>query len=264
VTVRAVRAVRAVPGDPGAAAESGHGDVNGALIDALKTAFVRHADPAQAGPMQAYMKSALPFHGIKTPLRRQLQAASVATHPCTDVASLAATMRRLWQTAGQREVRYAALELARVGPHRSLIDLSLMPVYEWLIVDGAWWDYDDDISGHALPALWRLDPPRVKARLRRWAQGSDLWLRRAAMLAQRSLKHDADAALFYDCIRPSLGHEGLAREFFIRKGMGWALRERARWAPDEVQAFCEAHAAQLSPLTLREALRGLRRRAADG
>jgi 3-methyladenine DNA glycosylase AlkD len=255
--------VRAVPRHPGAGAESPRGAVNSGLINALQAAFVQHADPAQAGPMQAYMKSALPFHGIKTPLRRRLQADAVAAHPCSDVASLAATMRRLWQTAGHREERYAALELARVGAHRTLVDLSLMPVYEWLIVDGAWWDYDDDISGHALPALWRLDPPRVKACLRRWAQGSDLWLRRAAMLAQRSLKRDADVDLFYDCIRPSLGHEGLAREFFIRKGMGWALRERARWAPDEVQAFCEAHAAQLSALTVREALRGLRRRAAD-
>ncbi len=81
------------------------------------------------------------------------------------------------------------------------------------------------------------------------------------MLAQRRLKHDFDAVLLYDCILPSLGDPRFEREFFIRKGMGWALRERSYAAPDEVRAFCAEYAERLSPLTRREALRVINGRA---
>jgi 3-methyladenine DNA glycosylase AlkD len=83
------------------------------------------------------------------------------------------------------------------------------------------------------------------------------------MLAQRGLKGaDFDAVLFYDCILPSVGDPTFGSEFFIRMGMGWALRERSYTAPDEVRAFCEAYGDRLSPLTRREALRVLRARTA--
>ena len=83
------------------------------------------------------------------------------------------------------------------------------------------------------------------------------------MLCQRSLKGDAfDPVLLYDCILPSLAPDPLASEFFIRKGMGWALRECSYAAPDEVQAFCAEYRSRLSPLTLREALKVVNKRVA--
>jgi 3-methyladenine DNA glycosylase AlkD len=137
------------------------------MIDALRDSFAAHADPARAGPMQAYMKSALPFYGITTPLRRQLVAAVVKAQPASDSAALAATMRQLWCTARFREERYAAVELARVAPHARLLSLGLLPVYQEMIVSGAWWDYCDDISGNALPELLAAHPQPMKPLLRR-------------------------------------------------------------------------------------------------
>jgi 3-methyladenine DNA glycosylase AlkD len=230
------------------------------LIEALRARFAAHADAARAGPMRAYMKSALPFHGIAAPLRRRLMAEAVHEHPCPDTATLAATMRRLWRDAGFREEWYAAMELARVGPHRKLLTPALLPVYEEMIARSAWWDCCDDISGSALAALLERQPAVVKPLLRRWAHGDDLWLRRAAMLAQRRLKSGFDAALLYGLIEPSLDDPRFAGEFFIRKAIGWALRERSYAAPDEVRAYCRANAARLSPLTRREALKALGRR----
>lgn len=235
---------------------------NRALIDTLRAAFAAHADGARAAAMQAYMKSALPFFGIAAPLRRRLQAQAVQAWPCSDSVHLAATMQALWRQASRREERYAALELARVGPHAKLLDPSLLPVYESMIVDGAWWDICDDISGTALPALLQREPALMKPLLRRWARAPRLWLRRAAILAQRRLKDEFDAPLLYDCILPSIGSGEFAEAFFIRKGIGWALRERSYRAPDEVQAFCREYAAQLSPLTVREALKQIGRRQA--
>jgi 3-methyladenine DNA glycosylase AlkD len=229
-------------------------------VAAIRAAFAAHADAARAPAMQAYMKSALPFHGIATPLRRRLQAEAVAAHPLPDTAALVDAMGRLWREARHREERYAGMELARIGAHRRLMGLALLPLYEEMIRDGAWWDYCDDISGHALAALLQHHPADMKPLLRRWAQGDDLWLRRAAMLCQRTLKRGFDAVLLYDTILPSIGGGRFAGEFFIRKGIGWALRERSYAAPAEVQAFVNEYAAQLSPLTIREALKAIARR----
>jgi 3-methyladenine DNA glycosylase AlkD len=184
-----------------------------------------------------------------------LQAEAVRAHPLPDTRTLASAMQRLWRTARTREERYAAMEMARIGRNAALLGLELLPVYEEMIAGGAWWDICDDISGHALARLLDAYPSTLKPQLRRWARGDDLWLRRAAILCQRRLKSGFDAWLLYDCILPSIGDGRFAGEFFIRKGVGWALRERAYSAPDEVRAFCRAYRDQLAPLTLREALR---------
>lgn len=234
------------------------------MIDTLRAAFKAHADPAKAGPMQAYMKSALPFYGIPAPLRRQLTVAAVKAHPAPDSAALLAAMRALWRGARHREERYAAIELPRsTVAHRKLVSLEFLPLLEEMLVDGAWWDFCDDISGHALQSLLESHPREVKPVLRRWAHGDKMWLRRAAMLCQRGLKPAAfDAHLLYDCILPSIGSGRFANEFFIRKGIGWALRERSYAAPEEVTAFCREYEHALSPLTQREALRVIAKRKA--
>jgi 3-methyladenine DNA glycosylase AlkD len=210
------------------------------LIAALRAAFASHADAKNAGPMQAYMKSALPFYGIPAPLRRKLTTGAVTAHPCRSSAELAATMLALFRDARFREERYAAVELPRLpAAHRKLVDLSLLPVAEALIRESAWWDLVDDLSGELLQQLLLRHPTETKPVLRRWSKGDDLWLRRAAMLCQRGLKAEAfDAVLLYDCILPSIGAATFANEFFIKKGIGWALRERSYAAPEEVQAFC--------------------------
>jgi 3-methyladenine DNA glycosylase AlkD len=203
------------------------------------------------------MKSALPFYGIAAPLRRRLTAEAVKAHPAADAAALVRTMRALWRGARFREERYAAVELPRLGRvHPKLVNLDLLPLVEEMIVSAAWWDLVDDLSGNVLARLLERHPDEVKPRLRTWAKGDDLWLRRAAMLCQRSLDATRlDAVLLYETILPSIGNGQFASEFFIRKGIGWALRERSYAAPAEVRAFCQEYALQLAPLTLREALR---------
>ena len=233
-----------------------------ALIDELLAALAAAADPALAPAMQAYMKSALPFLGLATPQRRRVVAETAARHAITDAPMLADTALALWRQATHREQRYAALDLLRLARSQKLIGPTLLPALIEMLRTGPWWDHNDEISGHALGLLLLREPATLKPLLRRWASGDDLWLRRAAMLCQRSIKGAAfDAVLLYDCLLPSVGNAPLAREFFIRKGMGWALRERSYAAPDEVQAFCDAYRDRLSPLTLREALEVLSKRA---
>jgi 3-methyladenine DNA glycosylase AlkD len=155
----------------------------------------------------------------------------------------------------------AHADTARAVPMQAYMKSSL-PVLTKMIISGAWWDFCDDISGNTLATLLVRHPREMKPLLRRWARGDDMWLRRAAMLCQRGLGPEAfDARLLYDTILPSIGHGRFADRFFIRKGIGWALRERSYAAPDEVAAFCQEYASQLSPLTRREAMKVITRRA---
>jgi 3-methyladenine DNA glycosylase AlkD len=224
-------------------------------VEALRAALAEGAVPGKAPAMQAYMKSAMPFLGMAAPQRRAAVAQVVARWAAApSAADLRETVLALWRGASHREHRYAALDLLRLPRHRKLVDASWLPALHEMLLSGPWWDHNDEISGLSLGLVLQRDPAVIKPVLRDWARSDHLWLRRAAMLCQRSLKTGFDAALLYDCIEPSLAPSPLAREFFIRKGMGWALRERARTAPEEVQAFCDAQRDRLSPLTLREAL----------
>ncbi len=232
-----------------------------ALAQALRAALQDHGNPGQAGTMQAYMKSALPFHGVAAPQRRQLVKTAAALYPVTDADMLRDALLLLWRDATHREQRYAALDLLRLQPAQRLIGLWLLPVLQEFIKTGPWWDHNDELSGESLGLLLQRHPAELKPLLRQWATDPDLWFRRAAMLCQRGLKADSfDAALLYDCILPSMTPSPLAGEFFIRKGMGWALRERSYAAPEEVKAFCAAYHRRLSPLTLREALKVVNKR----
>ena len=231
-----------------------------ALVQALRGALQAQAQPQQAPAMQAYMKSAMPFLGIATPQRRRTVAEVAAVHPLAEGNGLVDAVLALWRGATHREERYAALDLLRLARLRKRIDLALLPALHEMLLTGPWWDHNDEISGHALGLLLQRHPGTLKPLLRTWAGGDSLWLRRAAMLSQRSLKTGFDAVLLYDCILPSLGDPRFEREFFIRKGIGWALRERSYAAPDEVIAFCQEYAARLSPLTKREALKVLIKR----
>ena len=230
----------------------------------IRAALKSAADPTQAPAMQAYMKSAMPFLGVPAPARRQIVRDAIRAHPCRSGDDLAQLARSLWRDATHRELRYAALDLFRMAPHRRLLTIALLPLARELLADATWWDLNDELSGVLLPALLQDDPPTMKPLLRAWAGSADLWERRAAMLTQRKLDVTAfDAELFYDCLLPSVGDPALGREFFICKGMGWALRERSYAAPDEVQAFCREYADRLSPLTRREALKALRRKGVE-
>lgn len=235
--------------------------LNQALIKDIRNRLAANANPVNAGPMQAYMKSSLPFYGITATLRRKLIRDAVEEFPCSNVDVLKATMESLWRSARYREEWYAAQELPRMGKHRKLPLLPLLTLYGEMISGTAWWDCCDDISGNVLPKLLQEHPTKLKPLLRQWAQGDDLWLRRAAILAQRRLKHALDSKLFYECIEFSLADERFNREFFITKGIGWALRDRSYNAPEEVTAYCEKNAHRMAPLTHREALKAMKRRA---
>ncbi len=211
------------------------------------------ADPVRAPAMQAYMRSTLPFHGVGTPLLRATCRRVFAGIEWTTAAAWRRDVLALWRGARYREERYAAIELSGHPAALDFQDLPALEMYEEMIVTGAWWDFVDALATKRLGALLRRHPAAMRRAMLAWSRDTDMWKRRSAILCQLGFKHDTDLELLYDCIQPSLR----SREFFLRKAIGWALRQYARIDAAEVRRYVREHHHELSPLSRREALRHL-------
>jgi len=193
------------------------------------------------------MKSAMPFLGVRVPEVRRLTRE--AARGVADADELRVAALELWRGAAHREERYAAQALMALRPLRGRLDM--LDVHEEMIRTGAWWDHVDEVA-HRLADLLDAHPGELAVELRVWADDEDFWIRRAAIIAQLQRRDTTDRALLADAIEPNIADP----EFFIRKAIGWALRDFARADPDWVRAFVAAHPA-LSPLSRREALKHL-------
>lgn len=222
-----------------------------ALVLEVRSALAAHADPERAAGQQRYMRSAMPFHGLTSPERRLVTRPVLAAHRLATREEWEATVRRLWDEATHREERYTAIELLRHHAYREWCDSGLAPLLEHLIMTGAWWDVVDattPVVGEILRA-----EPGFASRLRAWSTSDDLWLRRASIIGQLDSKGRTDVELLQDCLDANLGD----REFFIRKAIGWALRQHARVDPAWARTYVATRRTRLSPLSVREALKHL-------
>jgi 3-methyladenine DNA glycosylase AlkD len=228
-----------------------------ALVAAVRRRLAEAGDPARAPAMQRYMRSGMPFCGVPAAeVRRICRQADVA-HPLPDGRSWRAAVLDLWDGATHREERYAALHLCghrRYAGHRTPTAIDL---YRHLVVTGAWWDLVDPVAGTLVGELLRTHHDEVAPAVRGWAEDEDLWLRRTAVLSQLGSKERTDVALLRSVLERNLEDSPHGGEFFIRKAVGWALRQHARVAPEWVRAFVDEHADRLSALSRREALKHL-------
>jgi 3-methyladenine DNA glycosylase AlkD len=222
----------------------------------LRDALAADADPARAEQMRAYTKSALPCFGVPMPAVRRLAKALGKTVEFDDLAEFDRFERGLFGEATHREERYVALALLDVKATRRFQVPGALPLYEWLITTGAWWDLVDEVATHRLSPLLEADRAATVKALRRWSRGGDLWLRRAAIICQVLRGEATELPLLFELIEPALGE----KEFFLRKSIGWALRAAARHHPAEVRRYVDANATRLSGLSRREAEKGLRAR----
>ncbi|MGI5131514.1 DNA alkylation repair protein [Pseudonocardia sp. CA-107938] len=221
-----------------------------ALAQVLRTRLAEVADPEAAPAMQAYMKSAMPFRGVPKPARARVLRAALATHPVADAAELATTVDDLWDGAAYREERYLAMDLAAHRRHLPWVGLAWLPRLRGWIVDAGWWDVTDELANRHVGRLLRAHPAEVTPVVRSWISDPDRWLRRSSVICQLSSAAATDRDLLTDAIETNAADP----DFFLRKAIGWALRQYARTDPDWVRAFVAAHP-ELSPLSKREALR---------
>jgi 3-methyladenine DNA glycosylase AlkD len=221
------------------------------LHKAVRVALTEVADPAKAPAMQAYMKSEMPFLGAQAVPRRAAVRRVLAAHRLATAPEWRKAVLAMWRDAEYREERYAAMELAAFRYYRDFQTLYTVPMYEEMIVTGAWWDYVDDLAINRVGTLLRAYPDTMRPLMLEWAGDDDLWRRRTAILCQNSFKERTDTGLLYACIEPSLADT----DFFARKAIGWALREYAKTDPREVVRYVDHKG--LNGLSRREALKNL-------
>jgi 3-methyladenine DNA glycosylase AlkD len=220
-----------------------------AVLERLTAAYAAAADPARAAAMGAYMKNVAPFLGLPTPERRVLSRAVLAGTPRPDEADCTAIALRCWALP-HREYHYFAVDYLR--RHAGRCTSAFLPVARRLVTTVPWWDTVDPLAAHVVGALVAADP-RLTAEMDAWIADDDVWVVRTALLHQLRYKERTDAdRLFAHCLRQS-GHE----DFFIRKAIGWALREYAKTDPEAVRAFLAREHGRFTPLSVREALKNI-------
>jgi 3-methyladenine DNA glycosylase AlkD len=219
-----------------------------ALVTAARAGLAELTDPSKALGMQKYMKSEMPYRGVAKPARATLAKKLFAEHQMSDVDALVGTALELWRQAEYREERYIAIDLTGLRQYAAWQDASMLPLYEEMIVTGAWWDYVDEVAIRRVGPLLRGDPQGLKPVMRAWSTDPDPWRRRTSIICQVGFKLETDTALLTDCILASIDERG----FFLRKGIGWALREYSKVDAAWVRAFVDAHP-ELSPLSRKEA-----------
>lgn len=229
-----------------------------ALVEALRAGIAEAADPERAPRMQAYMKSEMPFRGVSAVPLRRVYRGVFARHRLEGRTSWEAAVRTLWDEASFREERYAAVALTGHRYYREHQDLATLDLYRHLVVTGAWWDFVDDIAAHRIGPLLAAFPTPMTPVVRSWAGDDDLWVRRTAILCQLARKEATDPALLAEVVEANLEGTVFGGEFFIRKAIGWALREYAKTDPGWVLSFVEHHSEQMSGLSRREALKNLK------
>lgn len=212
----------------------------------VQTALRAAADPEKASGMQAYMKTEMPFYGVQKPGRTKILRHIRTEYVPVTREDYEDLVTALWELP-HREEKYLAQAVA--GAFRDFIVPGSLPLYRRFIVEGAWWDFVDEAATHLVCPLLIGYPDEIWSEVDSWIDHDDMWLRRAAIICQVGAKEHTDAdRLFRYCEKRA--HE---KEFFIRKAIGWALRDYARTEPEAVARFVSEHREQLSGLSYREA-----------
>ncbi|NHZ90990.1 DNA alkylation repair protein [Massilia sp. CCM 8733] len=215
------------------------------IAEQVKTALAPLADAARAARMSAYMREQFAFHGIHTPARRAALKPLVRSLKGADAGVLLDAAAELWR-APQRECQYAAIDL--LATHVKQLDGAHIGALLALARQAAWWDTVDALAV-VVGTVVRADRPLRQPRMDEAVRHADLWTRRVAMLHQLGWRADTDLARLFG-YAGQLAHE---EDFFIRKAIGWGLRDYAHHDPEAVRAFLLARGATLSALTRREA-----------
>ncbi|MFF0447262.1 DNA alkylation repair protein [Streptomyces sp. NPDC004609] len=224
-------------------------ELAGTVLERLTSVYPTGADPVRAEGAAAYMKGVAPFIGLRASDRRALSRTVLEGLPLPVESDCAAIALRCWELP-EREYHYFAVDfLAR---HVRRCSSGFVPVVRHLVVTTSWWDTVDAIAAHVVGPLVSADPELVPA-MDEWIGDDDLWVARTALLHQLRYKSATDAGrLFRYCLRQA-GHP----DFFIRKAIGWSLREYAKTDPGAVREFVDSARDVLSPLSVREALKNL-------
>lgn len=215
-------------------------------IEKLRVAFEAHSNDERAGQMERYMKGHFPYFGIQSKDRKAAQAPFMTKGNRPPYGQLWDFVFLCWEQ-DEREFQYFAMEL--IDKYLKQFEEEDIQHLEKLILSKSWWDSVDKLSAHHVGAYFKKFPEQIPEVTEAWMESGNMWLQRSCILFQLKYKLDLDENLL-DSFIDRTKH---SKEFFLRKAIGWALRQHARVAPAWVKSTVEKH--ELQGLSRREALK---------
>jgi 3-methyladenine DNA glycosylase AlkD len=208
--------------------------------------FTLVGTPARAKQERAHLKSDLRFYGASVPEIRRAGADFARAHPDLTRRELRAIVDTLYASKWHE---YRSVAIAILGRYEGLLRETDLPWLAGLVRRSNTWAHVDWLAADIIGGVLRRYP-RALRRLSGWARDRNMWVRRTALLAQvRVVSHGAvDFELFANLAVEMLDE----REFFIRKAIGWVLREASKSQPELVYRFLRDHRGRISGLSLRE------------
>jgi 3-methyladenine DNA glycosylase AlkD len=219
------------------------------VLDRLVRVFTAARDPARARAQAAYMREQFAFLGLAAPVHRALSRTVVAGLPKPAEADLRAVAVGCWRL-DEREYQYFGCDWLRA--HVTVPGPAFLATLRTLLTTKPWWDTVDPLATRVVGGLVQRHPELVPE-MDAWSADPDRWLVRTALLHQLHYGPRTDTTRLFGYCSRQAGHP----DFFVRKAIGWALRQYARTDPDAVRGYVERERARLSPLSVREATRHL-------
>lgn len=218
-------------------------------MNEIRQALTAAADPQKASDMGRYMKGRFPFLGLTSGARRAATAdvlVSARTWAADDLIDFA---ERCWSEP-EREFQYVGADVLKAG-HRSLRPSDLTSL-KTLVSTKAWWDTVDVLASWPVGSIVSRHP-QTAVTMDEWIDDPDFWIARAAILHQLRSKDQTDVDRLFDYAL----RRAADTEFFVRKAIGWSLRQYGHRNPDAIAQFVAAHSDELSNLTKREAMKNI-------
>ena len=230
------------------------------------TRFLKsHANPQRAEKEKAYLYSDLKHYGVSVWERRKFVKPYAKELKALSKNDMHTFVADYWERPYFEE-RSLALDILNL--HKESLTPSDMPLIERLMRESRGWAFLDNLIIPIMPVILEKDP-RAFDYLRKWIQDRDYWVRRSALLAQVKFfraNEGGDKELFFELARSQFDESWIEKQyletqqrkrarFFIRKAIGWSLREMSRKDPQSAFRFLKKHKDEMSGLSFRDGSR---------
>jgi 3-methyladenine DNA glycosylase AlkD len=215
-------------------------------VEELRILMNANANRQYALAMKKYLRNKFEFFGINSPLRKELFRKYVKENGWPEIAAIEMICKELYSQP-EREMHYFAMEM--IERNIKKLNRSDIKLFEFMIVTNSWWDTVDFIAASALGKFFRNYPDLIDQVTKVWMDSGNIWLQRSCILFQLKYKKSTNTELLFDYIDKLKSSD----EFFIKKSIGWSLREYSKHNPEEVILYTDRTI--LKPLSRKEALR---------
>lgn len=220
-------------------------------FDSLRPAFENAADPDYAAGMKNYMRAKFDYYGIRASIRDAIIVDFLKKNPVKTIEDPIGLIEFCWKQP-QREWQYTGMQI--LSKFAAKADDRYLEIAEFMVINKSWWDTVDFIASNIVGAYLKENPGQIDTWINRWMISENMWLQRVCLLFQLKYGSNTDTELLFSLCKQLAGHQ----DFFIRKAIGWALRQYSKTNPAEVRAF--VNSTHLSPLSAKEAMKVIERK----